>query len=84
MTDTTQADDGSWTYTCPGDQGSMCGDPNTGATFTSAGWPTKKVAEARGVQHIADHQGTPMPELGAFRAEHGLVAHPDGVRAVKP
>lgn len=35
--------------------------------FVSAGWPTKKAAEARGKQHAAEHEtGEPMPELVDF------------------
>lgn len=77
MADVAKADDGSWTYQCPGVPGDPCGP------FTSAGWPTRKVAEARGEQHARAHSHLePTPSLDDFRAEHGLVAHEDGVRAV--
>jgi hypothetical protein len=82
---TTKADDGSWTYTCPGYPFDACGG-NDLPSFVSSGWPTKKVAEARGAQHEAEHDDptnqTTMPELSAFREEHGLEAHEDGLRAV--
>lgn len=84
MATVTRTDDDSWTFQCPGFDDSPCGDPNTGQPFVSSGWPTKKVAEARGLQHIDEHEGgDPMPELAEFRAEHGLVPHEDGVRAVQ-
>lgn len=84
MSDVTKAADGSWTYQCPGGKPSLCGDPQTGQPFVSSGWPSRKVAEARGQQHQDDHAGVaPMPELHEFRAQHGLMPHSDGVRAVQ-
>lgn len=81
-----KAADGTWTYTCPGYPTDDCGG-NDLTSFTSSGWPTKKIAEARGAQHQAEHEDStnqsPMPELDEFRAEHGLVAHEDGLRAVQ-
>lgn len=63
-----KVDDGTWTGQCA----QPCG-------FRSDGWPTKKVAEARMTQHAAEHDtGQPMPELEAFRAEHGLTVNADG------
>jgi hypothetical protein len=80
---TERADDDSWTFQCPGVAGSPCGDPG-GRPFHSSGWPTKKTAEARGQQHLDEHEGgEPMPELADFRAEHGLTAHEDGTHAVR-
>lgn len=77
MADVAKAADGSWTYECPGVDGDPCGP------FTSAGWPTKAVAEARGEHHAAEHaDGTLMPSLDDFRTEHGLVPHADGTRAI--
>lgn len=85
MTDVTKAEDGSWTYTCPGYPFDACGGDLP--SFTSSGWPTKKIAEARGAQHEAEHDDptnqTRMQELEEFRQAHGLVAHEDGLRAVK-
>lgn len=79
-----RADDETWTFHCPGIDGSPCGDPGTGQPFVSSGWPTKKVANARGTQHLDEHKGgVPMPELDEFRAEHGLVAHDNGIHAVR-
>lgn len=84
MEQVTGADDETWTFQCPGVPGDPCGDPNTGQPFHSSGWPTKDVANARGAQHLNEHEnGEPMPELAEFRAEHGLVAHADGIRAVQ-
>jgi hypothetical protein len=69
-----QGDDG-WDFTCPAPPGT-CGDPNTGAPFTSTGWPTKKIAQARASQHLDEHLGKGvMPDLDAFRAKH---LNPDG------
>lgn len=80
----TRADDDSWTFQCPGVDQSACGDPNTGQPFHSSGWPTARVAEARGQQHLDEHTNLrSMPDLDEFRAEHGLVPHDDGVRAVQ-
>lgn len=83
MANSTKAEDGTWTFTCPGVIDSLCGDPHSDITFTSAGWPTKTIADARGQQHFDDHKGTPAPDLDAFRNEHGLVAHPNGIHAVR-
>lgn len=69
----TQGPDG-WDFTCPAASG--CGVPG-GAPFTSTGWPTKKIAQARAGQHLDEHIGQGvMPSLDEFRAEHGL--NPDG------
>lgn len=79
----TQADDESWTFQCPGIEGSGCGVPG-GVPFISSGWPSKKVAQARGAQHFAEHKGEAVtPSLDEFRAEHGLVAHANGTHAVR-
>lgn len=79
----TRAADDSWTFQCPGVQGSPCGDPG-GQPFHSDGWPSRKVAAARGEQHFEEHRtGKPMATLDDFRAEHGLVPHEDGTRAVR-
>ncbi len=65
-------------FTCPGVQGSPCGDP----PFTSKGWPTKKAALARGAQHFAEHKGeADGVELEDFRQEQGISVQ-DG-KAVK-
>jgi hypothetical protein len=81
---TTKADDGTWTFQCPGVEDSRCGDPGTGQPFFSSGWPDKKTAAARGAQHFDEHKGLAVtPSLDEFRAEHGLVAHDNGVHAVR-
>ena len=75
----TKADDDTWTFQCPGIQGSPCGDLATGQPFVSSGWPSKKVAAARGAQHFDEHKGVGlMQELGEFRRDQGLVVNPDG------
>lgn len=68
-----QADDGTYTFTCPGVAGDECGP------FTSAAHLLKKHAVARGRQHFDAHTaGSPMPTLDEFRAEHGLIPNDDG------
>jgi hypothetical protein len=68
-----------WDFTCPGVQGSACGDKITGAPFASSGWPTKATAIARGREHFDDHLGVaPMSTLEDFRAKHGLGVDTDG------
>lgn len=70
----TKAADDTWTFTCPGVKDSRCGDPVTGQTFTSSGWPTKKTALARGQEHFDEHLGKAVTSsLEEFRAKHGLV-----------
>lgn len=45
--------------------------------FTSKGWPTRKAAELRGKEHLAEHKsGEPMRELVYAMADTG-VAYPD-------
>jgi len=56
-----QQSDGLWDYACP-----QC-------PFTSTGWPSKKVAAARGGQHADEHLGgIAMSSLDEFRTEQGL------------
>jgi hypothetical protein len=50
----TQAKEGTWTFQCPGVQGSKCGDD--GVPFRSTEWPTREVAAARGLEHFNDHK----------------------------
>lgn len=74
-------DQGSWDFVCDEPRG--CGIPG-GTPFPSTGWPTKKIAEARGAQHKREHQeGVPMPELAEFRREHGIDVDIDGNAFVK-
>lgn len=41
--------------------------------FDSSGWPSEELAQARGLEHVAEHEtGEPARELVEFRAEHGL------------
>jgi hypothetical protein len=51
----TQESDGSWTFQCPGVVGAPCHGVS-GQPFSSSGWPTKKVAAARGAQHFTEHK----------------------------
>jgi hypothetical protein len=50
-----QADDGSWTFQCPGIVGLPC-HTTEGVPFSSRYWPSKKVAAARGDEHFKEHQ----------------------------
>lgn len=68
-----------WDFQCPGITGSKCGDPAAGAFFASTGWPTKKVALARGRQHFDEHKGLGVAQsLEDFRRDHNLVVNDDG------
>ena len=68
-----------WDFQCPGIENSRCGNPETGQPFVSTGWPTKKVALARGAEHFDDHKGiAPTSSLEDFRAKHGLGVTSDG------
>lgn len=79
-----KGEDGTWDFECPGIADSVCGDPHSDQAFTSTGWPSRKVAEARGAQHFDEHQGLSVtPDLDAFRAEHGLMPHANGIHAVR-
>jgi hypothetical protein len=78
----TKADDGTWTFQCPGPADSPCGAD--GVPFSSSGWPTKKAATARGAEHFAEHKGEGvMSELHEFREAQGLVVNNDGSVSVK-
>lgn len=73
--------DGGWDFQCPGVQGSPCGKEQP---YSSTGWPTKKIALARGQQHFDDHKGiAPMQELDAFRRDQGITVHEDGTVSVE-
>ena len=69
-------------FICPVTDGS-CGDRGTGVPFTSSQWPTAALAAARGLQHLEDHLGTPMPELHQFRLDNKLTVDTDGRVSVK-
>lgn len=78
---TTPDDGGSWDFRCPVNTG--CGEPG-GAGFESTGWPTRKVALARGQQHFYEHtELAPMQSLDDFRRDQGLTVDADGVVTVK-
>ncbi|HET7399726.1 MAG TPA: hypothetical protein VFJ94_14510 [Intrasporangium sp.] len=82
----TQDEDGTYGFRCPVNDGSCGGvdDKGTVVPFTSTGWPTKRLAQARGQQHVDDHKGiAPTPSLADFRVEHGLITSPAGVVAVR-
>lgn len=75
------ADGDTWTFQCPGVQGSPCGDAQP---FSSSGWPTKKSATARGQQHFDEHKGLgPAQTLEEFRRDQGLVVNDDGSVSVE-
>jgi hypothetical protein len=67
-------DDGTYDFVCPFPTG--CG--KDGDPFTSHGWGRRADAAERGRQHIADHEGIPMPSLAEFRAERGLTTETAG------
>jgi hypothetical protein len=72
-----------WDFVCPVYIG--CGDPTPGGIgFTSKGWPTKKVALARGRQHFDEHKGLGVsPPLHRFRIDQGLTVDTAGVVKVE-
>lgn len=77
------APDGTHTFTCPSPEG--CGvypnDPDS--RFTSSGWPTAEIAQARGTQHIQEHiDGTPAQDLDAFRVAHNIVVDSNSIATV--
>ena len=73
----TGSSDAGWDFSCPGVQGSPCGDE---VPFASTGWPSKKVALARGQEHFDEHKGDGvMSSLDDFRTKHKLGVTDDGV-----
>lgn len=71
-----------WDFQCPSVAGSPCG--GEGGPFSSTGWPTRKVAEARGRQHFDEHKGLGVSQsLEEFRADQGLVVADDGSVSVE-
>lgn len=52
----------------------LCDFPaGTCAPFLSQGWETEAQAEARGAEHLAEHEtGEPMTELVAFQESVGF------------
>lgn len=69
-------------FKCPYPTGCL-GD--NGESFGSYGWNQRQHAEARGRQHIEEHEtGKAMPELDEFRAEHGLQRETAGSAAFPP
>ena len=58
VTDAEGAEIAHWDFFC------LC-DSARGDGFLSEGWPTRKLAKARGDQHLAEHEsGKPAPEKG--------------------
>lgn len=54
-----------------GKYGAFCLRPSGCAPFASTGWTTKKQAETRMREHIAEHDDmTPMTDLDEFRRIH--------------
>lgn len=52
--------DGTWDFICPGVVGDSCSGPDENPpTYTSALWPTKKLATERGREHLIEHAATP-------------------------
>ena len=81
----TEGPDG-WAFRCPGFADNFCGN------WSSSQWPTKKLALARGREHLDEHaeytaamaEGRdPDPsmfttQLHVFREKHGLTVNDDG------
>lgn len=66
-------EDGSWTGVCTS---ALCGDR---VPFRTTGWPTKKSATERILQHRVEHEtGEVMQPLEEFRAERGLSVTAEG------
>ena len=73
---------GGYDFVCPVTDGT-CGDPASGETFRSTGWPTKAAALARAEEHAAEHKGEgAMSTLDDFRAKHGVGVDGDGKAVV--
>jgi hypothetical protein len=71
-----RAPDGTWTFQCPGIDGSPCGDLGTGQPFVSSGWPTKVIAQARGRQHLGEHKLE--ADVNAYLADHAAALEYEG------
>jgi hypothetical protein len=71
-----QDKDGTWTATCPVDNG--CGVVGgVGYQFRYA--PTKALAQDRLAAHFDEHlTGEPIEPIDQWRARHGLIADADG------
>jgi hypothetical protein len=67
-------DDKTWDFVCGYPSG--CG--MDGQPFSSRGWNRRSDAAERGKQHLADHEGTPMPPLDEFYRSRGLTAETAG------
>lgn len=66
-----------FTAVCAFPQGT-CGQPG-GPPFSSSGWPSKELAEARINEHIREHMfGEPMTELDTFRRKHRIIVTSEG------
>jgi hypothetical protein len=84
----TGSDKDGWDFACPVTDGT-CGAPG-GPAFASTGWPSRTIAEARGLEHFTEHrtgadpdaETVPMSTLEDFRGRHGLTPTENGARAV--
>lgn len=57
---------GYWVFECPDNIPEY-------QCFRSTGWPTKKAAEARGAEHMKEHDtGEEMTLLSEFAEGHGI------------
>jgi hypothetical protein len=82
VTERTSQDGVVYDFRCPYPKG--CGATASGGDpFSSTGWADRQHAVDRGKQHVAEHEGTPMPSLHEFRVARGLTADTAG-SAVKP
>lgn len=58
-----------------------CGD-GPGRPYRTSGWLSQDVADARGAEHLREHEtGEPMTELAQFERDHGHGHLRDQVKA---
>lgn len=73
------ADADTFGFKCPGIEGSRSCPPGGDDTWSTTGWPSKKLASERGREHLTEHKtGVAMPSLEEFRDGQGLGVKPDG------
>jgi hypothetical protein len=69
----TQQPDGLYTFRCPSPIDCGLDRNNPDYRWTTSGWPTAEIAQARGLQHINEHVNKePMQDLDEFRVSQGM------------
>lgn len=69
----TKMDDGTFAFRCPSPDGCGADSADPESRWISSGWPSAKIAQARGLQHIREHvEGTLMQDIDEFRVEQGM------------